>query len=121
MTNADNKLGKATKLNVPGSKANRVGLTDLDDLYRFRLDGRSSVDLSLSKIAKGAKVDIELYALNRPLNQVLRSIGKIDFRKLRGKDLKSNLQLVPASGRSNLQSGEYFVRILQRVVLKGKG
>jgi hypothetical protein len=57
------------------------------------LSGRSSLDLSLAKIAKGADVDVEVYALKRSFNDVKRSIGNIEFRKLRRGDRQRQSQL----------------------------
>jgi hypothetical protein len=98
MADRDNKLGKAKNLGLLGSsplnKRDRLSQGDLDDLYRFSLSGRSSLDLSLAKIAKGADVDVEVYALKRSFNDVKRSIGNIDFRKLQRGDRNANLILV---------------------------
>jgi len=112
MPDQDNKLRNAKHLgglgSAPLSKSDRLSPTDLDDLYRFSLERSSSIELSL--IAKGGKASIELYALKGSLSQ---AIGRTDFRKLRGKN-KKILQLVSASRRGDLPSGEYFVRVLQR-------
>jgi len=127
MRDVDGKLSRANSLGILNAsllnRSNKVGQTDLDDLYRFKLSDRSSVNLLLSNITKGADVDVELYASKRPLNQVLAKIGKLDFRKLRRGDRNANLQLVAASRQSGnqdekilstLAAGDYFIRVLQR-------
>ena len=126
MPDRDNKLGKAKDLGFLGSsplsKSDRLSLTDLDDLYHFSLSDRRNVELSLSSIAKGADLDIELYALKG--NQIPGKMGSLDFRKLRKVDLNASLQLKGSSRRKgnlseqisidNLDAGHYFVRVKQR-------
>ncbi|MBD1849440.1 ELWxxDGT repeat protein [Leptolyngbya sp. FACHB-711] len=118
----DSQLGGA-KLLGSSAKGSLKQKTDLDDLYRFSVNGRSRVDLALTGLAKKTNANIELYRLARPLRQVVRSIGKIDFRQLRGNQRRGNLQLVGASrqgGNRNelisteLESGDYIVRVTQR-------
>jgi hypothetical protein len=125
MPDRDNKLGKAKNLGLLGSsslsKGDRLSQGDLDDLHRFSLSGRSNLDVSLAKIEKGTDVDVEVYALKRSFNDVKRSIGNIDFRKLQRGDRNVNLILVGAlKGKQtqnlfgNLDRGDYLVRVLQR-------
>jgi hypothetical protein len=107
----------------PLSKTDQVGLTNRDDFYRFKLGSHGRLDLQLSQIAKGANVDVELYALKRPWNQVVRQIGKLDFRKLSAATRKANLQWLDLSRQprnakesivGDLGPGDYCVRVLQR-------
>ncbi|QYO62044.1 hypothetical protein [Leptolyngbya sp. 7M] len=117
MSNADNKLRGAKNLGVlssPISRTNKVGLTDQDDLYRVSLKQRSRLDLTLTKPGKG-RCAVELYALKRPLAQVLRQIGKLDFRKIGRKERNANLKLIPAAKQGRSQKpGIYFVRVLHQ-------
>ncbi|WP_088889400.1 hypothetical protein [Leptolyngbya ohadii] len=127
MAGADNRLRRAVNLGTlsaaPVNRSSNIGRSDLDDLYRFSLSQRSSLNLSLSSLARGANADLELYRLKRPLNDTLRQIGNLDFRKL-GNKLKTYLQRVAASKRgknqneaisvSDLEAGIYFLRVLQR-------
>ncbi|MBF2001618.1 MAG: hypothetical protein IGS38_12945 [Synechococcales cyanobacterium M58_A2018_015] len=125
----DSRLGGARLVGLPTNISGRVGRTDLDDLLRFTApNGRSSFTLNLSGIAKRNNIDVELYRFVRPVNEVLRSIGKLNFRQIRGRDRNRNFQLVAASrsgGNRNesltveLNStaeapGEFFVRVLRR-------
>ncbi|WP_179228578.1 ELWxxDGT repeat protein [Leptolyngbya ohadii] len=96
---------------------------DRDDLFRFNLSGRSSVNLELSGITRRTNADVELYRLNRPLQDVVRSIGRVSFRMLRGTQRSQNLSLVASSRRggnrseqvsTTLEAGDYIVRVLQR-------
>ncbi|MBD1866885.1 hypothetical protein H6F95_06135 [Cyanobacteria bacterium FACHB-471] len=128
MADVDNKLGAARNLGILNAssirRSDRVGRTDLDDLRRFRLGERRSLNLSLSRITRGANVDVEVYAAKPPLNQVLGSIGGKDFRRLSATERNDNLQLVAASRQSgnqdealtiaSLNPGVYFVRVLRR-------
>ncbi|MBF2050688.1 MAG: hypothetical protein IGS54_25550 [Elainella sp. C42_A2020_010] len=117
MSNADNKLRGAKNLGVlssPISRTDKVGLTDQDDLYRVSLKQRSRLDLTLTKLGKG-RCAVELYALKRPLAQVLRQIGKLDFRKIGRKERNANLKLIPAAQQGRSQNaGIYFVRVLHQ-------
>ncbi|MBD1866884.1 hypothetical protein H6F95_06130 [Cyanobacteria bacterium FACHB-471] len=128
MADIDNKLGAARNLGILNAssirRSDRVGRTDLDDLRRFRLGERRSLNLSLSRITRGANVDVEVYAAKPPLNQVLGSIGGKDFRRLSATERNDNLQLVAASRQSgnqdealtiaSLNPGVYFVRVLRQ-------
>lgn len=97
--------------------------TDLDDLYRFNVSNRSRINLQLTGLPRRTNANIEVYRLTRPFGDVSRSIGSIDFRRLRGNQRRGNLQLVAASrqgGNRNelidtvLDSGDYIVRVTQR-------
>jgi hypothetical protein len=127
MPNPYNSLKEVTNLGVlspsPLNQINQVGLTNRDDFYRFTVGNRSRFDLKLSQIAKAANADVELYALKRPWNQVVRQIGNLDFRKLSAAARKANLQWVNSSKQNrnrdesivgDLAPGEYCVRVLQR-------
>ena len=127
MTNTYSTLKGVNNLGVlsdsPLSQVNQVGLTNRDDFYRFTLGNRGSFDLKLAQIAKGANVDVELYAPKRPWTQVVRQIGKLDFRKLSATARNANLQWIDTSkqtGNTNesivgdLAPGDYCIRVLQR-------
>ena len=107
----------------PLSRINQVGRTNRDDFYRFKVGNHSQLDLKLSQIAKGANVDVELYALKRSWSQVVRRIGNLDFRKVSAVARSTNLQWMGSSMQNrnsnesitgDLAPGEYCVRVLQR-------
>ncbi|NJO40545.1 MAG: hypothetical protein HC769_04490 [Cyanobacteria bacterium CRU_2_1] len=126
--NTDNQLKGAINLGglgaSPLTRSNRIGLTDRDDLYRFSLKEHSRFDLAATNIAKGADLNVELYALKRPWNQVIRQIGTLDFSQIRRINRNINLQRVSSSRRSrnrnetlaidSLAPGEYICRVLRQ-------
>jgi hypothetical protein len=100
-----------------------LSFTDQNDLYRLSIGDRSSCSIEVAKIAKGANVDVELYALRGSKKQVLRRIGRIDFSDLKTSDIRRSLNLIGRSkGKGNkneslnltLEAGEYFLRIFWR-------
>jgi hypothetical protein len=113
MSKSDNTLNGAIKLgtlgSTPLSKSDSVSLIDRDDMYRFRTTGRSRLNLTFQ--AQGGRANYEIYTIKRPWEQVLRQIGKLDFRKLRRANLTANLQRVSSS---NLDAGNYFIRVFHR-------
>lgn len=115
MSNKDNRLKGAKNLGALGSsigRSDQVGRTDREDLYRFTLRQGSQLNLTLAKLGTG-KSTVELYALKRPLAQVLRQIGKLDFSQIRRKDRAANLKQITSAQLNNSQpSGTYFVRVL---------
>ncbi|MBE9181078.1 pre-peptidase C-terminal domain-containing protein [Oculatella sp. LEGE 06141] len=123
---AGNTLKKAKKLgNFDAGNASLkdfVEVGDKNDLYTFNVSGRSSFDLSLSGL-KGANADVELFQLAGKKAAVLKSIGAIDFSKLKRADIKKNIRTLAKSSRGgtsseainlNLNPGEYYVRVYQR-------
>jgi ELWxxDGT repeat protein len=119
----DGRLKGAKPIGLPAVIGGKVGTNDLDDLLRFSTTSRSSLSLELSNIAKKTNADVELYAFKRPIADVIKKIGKIDFRKLKAKDRRTNFQLISASKRAGnqtenigleLDQGDYFVRVLQK-------
>ncbi|MCU0526731.1 MAG: hypothetical protein MUF72_18130 [Elainella sp. Prado103] len=115
MSNRDNRLKGAKNLSVSlGTirRTDQVGRTDREDLYRFNLKQRSPLNLTLTKLDAG-QCTIELYALKRPLAQVLRQIGKLDFSQIRRKDRVANLKPIAAAKLNASQNpGTYLVRVL---------
>jgi ELWxxDGT repeat protein len=117
----DNQLSGARVVGLSSNLNGKVGKKDLEDLIQFSAPGRSSFNLSLSRISKKARAGVELYKLTRPLNEVIDSVGSIDFRQMTA-DERGNFQLISRSrGRSNraasikldvLDSGDYMVRIV---------
>ncbi|MDX2215544.1 MAG: SBBP repeat-containing protein [Oculatellaceae cyanobacterium bins.114] len=100
-----------------------VGLADKDDLYRVAIGSRSSFNLQLSGIRRGANVDVELFSLKGAKAAVLRRIGRINFSNLRASDIRRYLTRLGRSarpGRNNeslnltLDAGEFYVRVLRR-------
>jgi len=112
MGKADNKLGGAIDLgtlgSVPLSKKGVVKKSDRDNLYRFKLGDRHLVSLDFP-VVKGASY--EIYAVKGVWGEVLKNIGNLDFRKLRGGSLGSNLQRVSPG---EMVAGDYVIRVLHR-------
>lgn len=97
-----------------------LGGKDLDDLYAFQLGDRSSFEMLVTDIKKGANFDVQLYALKGEKQSVLKKIGRIVFSDLTKKDVKRHLTLVGQSkGKGNrdetldlvLNAGEYLLRL----------
>jgi hypothetical protein len=112
MGKADNKLNGAIDLgtlgSAPLSKKGIVNKNDRDNLYRFKLGDRNIVSLDFPAV-KGASY--EIYAVKGVWGNVLKNIGSLDFRKLRGGKLGSNLQRVSAG---EMAAGDYVIRVLHR-------
>lgn len=97
-----------------------VNSQDKNDLYRFRLSQRSSLNLQLSGIQKGAKLRVELLTLKGKSDKVLRRIGRIEFSDLKPSSRRNSLTFIDratASSRSTLSlntllnAGEYYLNI----------
>ncbi|WNZ23414.1 hypothetical protein HJG54_11475 [Leptolyngbya sp. NK1-12] len=119
----DSRLNGASVIDLNTVVSGRFPRKDLDDLVRLNVSQRSSFSLTLTGIAKRNNVDVELYRLIRPVGDVLKSIGKIDFRRLKARERNANFQLVAASRRggnraesitTELDASEYFIRFLKR-------
>lgn len=119
----DSRLNGARVVGLNGSVSGTFPRNDLDDLVRFNTSERSSFDLKLSGVARRNNVDVQVYQFIRPVNDVLKSIGKIDFRKLKAKDRNANFRLVSQSTaggnrdeaiNTELDTGDYFIRVLRR-------
>jgi Beta-propeller repeat len=123
---ARNALAQARTVNLgstPQIFNDAVGLADKNDLYRVSIGDRSSFNLQLTGVQRGANIDVELFSLKGAKAGVLRRIGRIDFNNLRPSDIRRYLSRVGRSarrGRANesltlpLNSGEYYVRVLSR-------
>ncbi|NJR64589.1 MAG: hypothetical protein HC772_03500 [Leptolyngbyaceae cyanobacterium CRU_2_3] len=123
---AGNFLSKAKNLGTLTSTLSTsqdfVGKSDLDDLYKLSLSDRSSFNLQVSNLGKGAKIGIEIFTLKGAKSKVLKAIGKVAFSQLKGKDLSKNLRFVNKStvskgGKSlglSLEAGEYYFRVVSR-------
>jgi ELWxxDGT repeat protein len=127
MADKDNRLNGASRLSFPINRNNKLGKSDLDDLFRFNLStssANSSLSLGVSGIKKGANFDVEVYKFQLPDDQVLKNIGKTEFRKIRGGARNSNLQLVGVSrlggnksetiNNDALADGSYVIRVLRK-------
>lgn len=121
---AGNTLLSAKKLtslkSVPVSVKDAVDQQDRNDLYHFRLGERSSLNLQLSGVQKGAKLLVELLTLKGSQDKVLRRIGKIEFSDLKPTAIRNNFTSITRAivpGRTNqsinalLNTGEYYLRI----------
>lgn len=119
----DSRLNGARVVGLNGTISGGFPRRDLDDLVRLNVSQRSSFDLKLSGIARRNNVDVQVYRFTRPVNDVLKSIGKIDFRKLKARQRNTNFQLVSQSIKggnqdesisTELDTGDYFVRFLRK-------
>ncbi|WP_088889443.1 choice-of-anchor Y domain-containing protein [Leptolyngbya ohadii] len=121
---AGNTLLSARRFNPPDGTSIRfrdaVDQRDRDDLYRFRLGQRSSFDVQLSGVQKGARVLVEVLGLKGDRNPVLRRIGRVEFSRLKSPSIRNRLSLLTkgvAAGRAklsldtSLEPGEYYLRV----------
>lgn len=123
---ASNTLRQARNLALTASVRvlrDFVGNTDKNDLYCFKLGDRSSFKLDLTRIAKNANVDVEIYQTRGSQAGVLRRIGKIDFSDLKPSRIRKNLIRIAGSVRAGqssetisriLESGIYYLRVYPR-------
>ncbi|MBW4658040.1 MAG: SBBP repeat-containing protein [Drouetiella hepatica Uher 2000/2452] len=96
-----------------------VGKSDLSDLYRVSLGDRSSFNLQISNLSKGAKVRLEMFTLREAKSEALKAIGRLDFSQLKGKNLSKNISFITKRTLDKnskplqlvLDAGEYFFRI----------
>jgi Ca2+-binding RTX toxin-like protein len=111
MSKTDNKLSGAINLGQLGStplqKKSVMNLGDRDDLYQFSLNDRTYLDMLFT--SKNGKY--EIYKVKRPWKRVLKDIGNMDFRALRGGQIGGNLQRV---NPGELEPGQYIIRVSQR-------
>lgn len=124
MADRDNRLGRASSLSLPVSRSDKLGRTDLDDLFQVSLSKRSKLDLSVSGVRRGANFDVELYRFKVPVSQIPVKVRNTDFRKLRTADRNRYLELAGSSrlGSNRNESlslaaaaeGNYLVRLLRR-------
>ncbi|MBI4783718.1 MAG: hypothetical protein HY785_20735 [Oscillatoriophycideae cyanobacterium NC_groundwater_1537_Pr4_S-0.65um_50_18] len=128
MADKDNRLNRAARLTLPATnRKDRLGGADLEDLFRFNLNvssAKSSFSLGVAGIKRGANFDVEVYKFKRTDQQVLKSIGKTEFRTIRSGVRSANLQLVGASRKSGnknealsigeLANGSYVIRVLRK-------
>ncbi|MBD3881757.1 hypothetical protein IFO70_08330 [Phormidium tenue FACHB-886] len=124
MADRDNRLGRASSLSLPANRSDKLGRTDLDDLFQVSLSKRSKLDLGVSGIRRGANFDVELYRFKVPVSQIPSRVRNTDFRKLRNADRSRYLELAGSSrsgGNRNeslslaeAAEGNYLVRLLRR-------
>ena len=74
MADKDNRLNGASRLSFPINRNDKLGKSDLDDLFRVNLSSaKSSLSLAVSGIKKGANFDVEVYKFQLSDTQVLNS------------------------------------------------
>ena len=115
-------LRKATR--IPGGRLedytnrDRIGGNDVNDLYRFKVGDRSTLNLDIDKLK--ANADVDVFQFKRPLRKVNRAIGSSDFSELSKKNIRKNLKRVgrskergkkPESITSELETGTYVIRV----------
>ncbi|WNZ24330.1 hypothetical protein HJG54_16675 [Leptolyngbya sp. NK1-12] len=94
-----------------------VGRADPDDLYKLRLAGRSTLNLSTNGIGNRSRVAFQLFSL-KGLPKQLRAISRTPFSNLTRQQIKKHINILNArsSGRSRtlsllLDGGTYYVRV----------
>ena len=121
----DETLRQAKGISLtPFNGKDSVSSSDRNDLRRFRLSNRSSVEVRLSGLKGGANADLELFTLK---NGALKRIGRLDFSSLTNRQRRQNLTVVGSAktgGNANealnatLDAGEYYLRVQYR---RGQG
>lgn len=126
MVDRDNYLAGANRLKFKNGIARLRGAMtedDFSDLMRFKVSSSSNVQVDLSKIARGANVDLQLFNFKNSRRQVLQDIGRSPISELSKRDLGRNLSLIAKStnrGNSDesistlLEPGDYYLRIFWR-------
>jgi ELWxxDGT repeat protein len=128
----DNQLSGAINVGFGTNRNGRVGTRDLEDLYRVNLSRSGSLDVNLSaivprkaskQVARKTRVGVELYRLRRPFDEVVGSIGSVDFSRLDASEISANFELVRASrarstrrasiALNSLDAGDYVIRVRQ--------
>lgn len=119
----DSRLKGAKLVSSNGTISGSFKGRDFDDLVRINVGERSSFNLTLTRIAKKNNVDVQLYRFIRPVQDVLKRIGKTDIRQIKAKDRNANYRLVaqskkPSNKNENiavdLDQGDYFIRFLRK-------
>jgi Beta-propeller repeat len=123
---AGNTLKSARDLGSISTKStsfkDTVGITDLNDLYRFQVSSSGGYSLKLSTASKRAIAGIRVFSLKGAARRTLKTIGKIDFKKLSGKTLKQKFNPIAKSTFNrqqstalnfNLTPGKYYIQIAQ--------
>lgn len=94
----------------------RIGGTDRNDLFVFRLGNRSRLQLNPSRIRAGSGVVAELFSLKG--SSLPRRIGRTEFSSLRPAAIRANLNRIGrqalrsgAAFESVLDAGEYYLRV----------
>jgi Beta-propeller repeat len=122
-----NSLKTARNLNNAGTNLftgrDSIGSSDRDDLSRFGVSQRSSLELTLSTPRTASRrtgaIGVDVFRLKAVGQRVLRRLTQTDFSNLKPKDLKAGVTFLgrsrlTGSSRSlslTLDSGEYFFRI----------
>jgi ELWxxDGT repeat protein len=122
MSRGDNRLRGARNISsAQFTRSDKVGKSDVEDLYRFRATDKSSLDATLSGLSRKASVSIELYRMKQPADAVLRKLGRTDFGRLKSRDRNALLQFQGAArGRSTtkgikreVEAGDYVIRVVR--------
>ena len=80
--------------------AGKLPKNDFEDLVRLNVSQSSDLKIDVSKVAKGNKVNLEVYTYKKAFNQVVKQIGKTDFRSLTSKQKNANLQRIATGSQS---------------------
>jgi ELWxxDGT repeat protein len=122
MSRGDNRLRGARNISsAQFTRSDKVGKSDVEDLYRFRATDKSNLDATLSGLSRKSSVSIELYRMKQPADAVLRKLGKTDFGRLKSRDRNALLQFQGAArGRSTtkgikreVEAGDYVIRVVR--------
>jgi len=100
-----------------------VGVSDLNDLYRFQLLQNSRVEIELSGLKRNTNADIELLSLKTSKQKTFKEIGATNFQQLTRRQLNQFLNRLGRShqvGNQNdvisttLAPGEYYLRVTRQ-------
>ncbi len=120
--NRDDSLRGARNLGLlpQGSLKNRIGFSDSEDLFRFRIQQSSQFSASLSGITSRSRLSLQLFQARGSLNQLLQKAGKQPFSQLKFGQ-RRGLQLLQSGVSPGAQpitqplsSGIYFLRVARR-------
>lgn len=121
---AKNTLSGAKPLALGADPAALKGALDQsnrDDLFRIRLNERSSFDLRLDS-SKRSVIGVQVFALKGDKKKTLKAIGRTEFSELKPKNIKRFLKTIGAKTSANgkdgnlsldLLPGEYYLRVRQ--------
>lgn len=108
------KSARILRLNAAGATlSDAVGRSDPDDLYRVKLNRRSTLNLSLPG---RPKVGLQLLGLKNNLQKTLRAIGRINYEDLSRSQIRKNFRIAARGSsqqsiRKILEAGTYYLRV----------
>jgi len=121
---AKNKLNQAKSIALGPQRQvfkDFVNPQDKNDLFRFRASGSTNLQLKLRGLKENA--DLQVFTPKTSNRAVRRNIGKTDWSRLSGKDIRQFLTPVARSRKSGRKSeaiavdvepGIYYIRVSSR-------